>query len=144
MVILKDYLCTVIVCKRSKQQPHRSLSSELNLWAAWFWVSKACTRPALEKGYIRHLNPKLHTSTFPVSSLGSMNGTEWFPLLLQGTEQIKSWQRAVMVTFLLRPCQLNFSPWLNSVIQDSQKISICPQPSLCSSSPEHLSRLGLG
>lgn len=64
--------------------------------------------------------------------------------LLQGTEQIRILERTVMVTFLLKPWQLNFSPWLHSVIQDSQKISICPQPSLCSSSPEHPSRLGAG
>lgn len=73
-----------------------------------------------------------------------MNGTEWFLPLLQGAEQIKSWQRAVMVTFLLKPCQLNFSPWLNSVIRYSQKNKYLPQPSLCSSSPEHPSWLGTG
>lgn len=46
--------------------------------------------------------------------------------------------------FSLESIPVKLFPWLNPVIQDSQKISICPQPNLCSSSPEHPSRLGTG
>lgn len=117
-----------------------------NLWSAWFWVSKACTRPAPEKGCIRHLNTKLHTSNFRWALWDPYTGQNGFFLSCGDQSRSNSCQRAVMVTFLLKLWQSTFScsdfiQWFR--IKKKKKV-FASGLGLSPSSPEHPSRLWLG